>query len=118
MLKAYFDESGIHEDAKACIVAGYWGKKGPCRQLESGWRATLRRFEVPLEEFHAEDVLDKAGFFFGWDFERQKQFLAALGDVVMSVVLLRNRRRLQDTSFRTAKLLNSMMREIPGFPGT
>jgi hypothetical protein len=59
VIDAYLDESGIHGDAKACIVAGYFGKKGPWRRLEAKWKAVLRRFKVPLSEFHAKEMVKK-----------------------------------------------------------
>jgi hypothetical protein len=63
---SYFDESGIHRDSEACIVAGYFGKKGPWRRLERGWTTVLREFKVPLSEFHAKDILTRNGFFHRW----------------------------------------------------
>lgn len=59
MLTAYFDESGIHEDAGVCVVAGYWAKKGPWRVFERNWTATLREFDVPLDKFHAKDAVKR-----------------------------------------------------------
>ena len=35
MIFAYLDESGIHDGAEGCVVAGYFSKKGPWRRLES-----------------------------------------------------------------------------------
>jgi hypothetical protein len=59
MIDAYIDESGIHGGATACIVAGYFGKKGPWRSLEIKWNRVLRRFKVPLQKFHAKELEDK-----------------------------------------------------------
>jgi Protein of unknown function (DUF3800) len=81
MLKAYIDESGIHKGADACVVAGYWAKKGPWRRLGKGWRSVLKQFKVPLEEFHAKDAVKKTGFFLSWSRERSADFLARLGQV-------------------------------------
>jgi hypothetical protein len=82
MLKAYFDESGIHEGAKACVVAGYWGKVGPWRRLDSNWRSTLKKFGVSLEQFRAKEVLNRNGLFHRWDDEKHGEFLARIGAVV------------------------------------
>jgi hypothetical protein len=79
---SYFDESGIHHNSEACIVAGYFGKKGPWRVLESGWVATLKKFKVPLAQFHAKDAVNKAGFFHGWETARLEDFLDSLGRLV------------------------------------
>jgi len=84
MLSAYLDESGIHDDAEVCVVAGYFAKKGPWRRLESGWKATLRRreFNVPLGKFRAKDAVKGTNYFYGWGEERRESFLSALGRIV------------------------------------
>jgi hypothetical protein len=80
--QAYLDESGIHDGAEACIVAGFFGKKGPWRRLDVGWRNTLRRFSVPLHKFHANPVIHRTGFFKGWSSDQHEDFLRALGETV------------------------------------
>lgn len=82
MLKAYFDESGVHRGAKACVVAGYWGKIGPWRRFEKNWRLVLRRFRVPIEQFHAKELLNRNGLFHRWDDETYQDFLRQIGAVV------------------------------------
>jgi hypothetical protein len=84
MLQAYLDESGIRGGALVCIVAGYFGKKGPWRKFAAEWRATLgdKNFNVPLEEFHAKDLIKRRGFFQTWNDERHQDFLRALGGAV------------------------------------
>src|SRR5260370_17871616 len=87
MLQAYLDESGIHDGAEACIVAGYFGKKGPWRRLDSGWRTTLRKFGVPLHEFHAKALMRREDFFKGWRHEKHAEFLKALGETVAGCLI-------------------------------
>jgi hypothetical protein len=82
MLKAYFDESGIHQGAQVCVVAGFWGKKGPWRKFEQNWRLALREFKVPLEQFHAKEVIQRNGMFHRWDDDKHKEFLEQIGKVV------------------------------------
>lgn len=82
MQHAYLDESGIHKNASACVVAGYFGKKGPWRRFETAYRSVLKRFDVPLDEFHAKDVISKAGFFYRWSRDQQQEFLTSIGEVV------------------------------------
>jgi hypothetical protein len=82
LVLSYFDESGIHQGSEACVVAGYFGKRGPWRRLETGWIAALRDFDVPLSEFHAKDVLNAAGFFHGWKPDKIERLLNTLGEVV------------------------------------
>jgi hypothetical protein len=50
-MNIYFDESGIHEGAKICAVAGYFGQRNAWEKLETDWRHALEEFHLP--EFHA-----------------------------------------------------------------
>jgi hypothetical protein len=84
MLYAYLDESGIHGNAEACIVAGYFGKKGPWRRFEAQWESILgnRDFRVPLDKFHASKLIKRKGFFADWSLDRRDDFLNSLGNAV------------------------------------
>lgn len=57
MIHAYLDESGIHDGAAMCVIAGYFGGKKQLRGLEKAWRAVLKRFDFTLADFHAKDLL-------------------------------------------------------------
>jgi hypothetical protein len=57
MIDAYLDESGIHEGAKVCLVAGYFGGPGQMRRFDKAWRDTLKQFDFPMKDFHAKDLL-------------------------------------------------------------
>jgi hypothetical protein len=46
MIDAYLDESGIHDGAAVCVIAGFYGGRGHWRRFESLWRYTLSQFEV------------------------------------------------------------------------
>jgi hypothetical protein len=83
MLLSYLDESGIHGNASPCvIVAGYFGKKGAWRRFEARWEGVLKRFRVPLDEFHALDAIKRQKFFAPWPEDTHAQFLTALGQAV------------------------------------
>lgn len=82
MFDAYFDESGIHKGAEACIVAGYFGQRAAWTKLEVRWLATLRKFGVPLEQFHAKDAVKGNGFFSGWPETKLNKFLFAIADKI------------------------------------
>lgn len=56
MIAAYLDESGIHEGAPICVIAGYWGKAKTFRAFSRGWVKTLKKFGLPLEDFHAKNA--------------------------------------------------------------
>jgi hypothetical protein len=55
MMEAYLDESGIHDGAVACVVAGYFGQRNHWRHFEAAWIAVLTRFGFRLEDFHAKN---------------------------------------------------------------
>jgi hypothetical protein len=57
MIDAYLDESGIHDGAAICVIAGYFGGKGQMRKLERAWKTVLADFDFPMEEFHAKDLI-------------------------------------------------------------
>jgi hypothetical protein len=44
MIDAYLDESGIHEGAEVCVIAGYFGGKGQWREIRQGMEARVGRF--------------------------------------------------------------------------
>jgi hypothetical protein len=57
MISAYLDESGIHDGATVCLVAGYCGGPGQMKRLDSDWRKTLSDFNFPMKDFHAKDII-------------------------------------------------------------
>jgi hypothetical protein len=57
MLDAYFDESGIHDGAEVCLVAGYFGGRGQWRKFEKLWQSVLGDFG--LSHFHAKEVVKR-----------------------------------------------------------
>ena len=57
MVEAYFDESGIHQGARVCIIAGYFGRHNAWARLENEWRNVLSDHSLPLEKFHAKDIV-------------------------------------------------------------
>lgn len=66
MIQAYLDESGIHESAGFCVVAGYFGGKAQWERLDQDWRKALAAYDVALEEFHALDFVKRRKRFYGW----------------------------------------------------
>jgi len=55
MIDGYLDESGIHNGAAVCVVAGYFGGRGQWRKFEVDWKQMLREHKVPMEKFHTKD---------------------------------------------------------------
>jgi hypothetical protein len=86
MIEGYIDETGIHEGAKVCVVCGFFGGKGQWRKFERDWRAALDKHNVPLEKFHALNLVGRDGkrhgFFHGWT---DQQFNALMGDLAAAI---------------------------------
>jgi hypothetical protein len=57
MIDAYLDESGIHDGAKVCVIAGYFGGPGQMKRFERAWKETLAKYSFPMKDFHAKDLI-------------------------------------------------------------
>jgi len=57
MIDAYLDESGIHENARIRVIAGYFGGPGQIKRFDHAWRQTLADFGFPMPDFHAKNLL-------------------------------------------------------------
>src|SRR5215469_11377129 len=75
MIDAYLDESGIHDGAAVCVIAGYFAGRGQWRKFEKAWRRVLHDFGMPLEEFHAKDLVKK-------DDPKYKKLVDALAQLI------------------------------------
>lgn len=73
MIDAYLDESGIHDGAKMCVIAGYFGGPGQMGRLEKAWRKTLRDFSFTMKDFHTKSLIKS---------EKHHPMLKALARVV------------------------------------
>jgi hypothetical protein len=82
MIDAYLDESGIHDGAAVCVIAGFYGGRGQWRNFEKLWRKALSDFDVPLEKFHTKDVVRRQGFFTGWPQDRHSKLLWKLSSAI------------------------------------
>ena len=82
MIQAFLDESGIHEAAKVCVIAGYYGHPGAWRKLDARWRKILRRANVPLDKFHALDLIEHRKFFFTMPRTEHAKLTAELAQAV------------------------------------
>ena len=83
MMESYLDESGIHDGANACVISGYYGGAGQWKRFEAAWRKALHDSEVPLEKFHAKNLIKRVGFFLGWDDARYNRLI---GDLELAVI--------------------------------
>lgn len=82
MIQAYLDETGIHEGAGVCAIAGYFGGPGQWKKQGREWAAILKRYDV--EEFHAkqfwafDDHGNRVGPYKRWSAEKADAFLDEL----------------------------------------
>jgi hypothetical protein len=73
MLEAYLDESGIHDGAEICMIAGYFGRQKHWGRFEREWKKVLAKFKFPLCDFHAKDLIKS---------RRHQPMLQELGDAI------------------------------------
>lgn len=121
MIEAYLDETGIEKGAVHCIIAGYFGGRGQWNKFGRDWRKALSDKDVPLEEFHALDLIKRHKFFHGWSDAKQESLLRGLATAATSykihpvsialVVKDFNHFSLEQRRFFTGALLQ------PGNPG-
>jgi hypothetical protein len=69
IFKAYFDESGTHDDASNIAVAGYISTTKQWKRFGQEWTAILRREGVNV--LHRVDLENFRGAFRSWSRDRQ-----------------------------------------------
>jgi len=83
MIKAYLDESGVHQGAAICVIAGYFGRRRQWEEFEKDWRKGLEDYKVPMKEFHAKDLVPKqSGFFWKWPKGRCEAFVERMAKTI------------------------------------
>src|SRR5271166_2672068 len=86
MLQAYMDDSGSHDRAPVCTLAGYFGGWRRWGEFEASWGATLKKYGVC--EFHAKRFWkrDKEGrrldCYKDWSDDRANEFIDELLTVI------------------------------------
>lgn len=88
MLHAYMDESGIHDGAHVCVIAGYWGSQKKWRRFEDRWREILKAAnETTLKEFHSTEFWyadgRRKGMFAQWSESKAEGFIGSLADCIV-----------------------------------
>jgi Protein of unknown function (DUF3800) len=83
MLEAYMDESGIHDGAHVCVVAGYWGGEQQWRRFEPRWKKIIENADEPtLKEFHSTEFWKangtRKGVYARWSKAKADQFIGDL----------------------------------------
>jgi uncharacterized protein DUF3800 len=77
-LRAFLDESGIHDGSPVLTVAAYVGRPQVWRAWTRKWSAAKR----PIEVFHAVDCANLRNEFDGWKDSRRDAFVAKLLPVI------------------------------------
>jgi hypothetical protein len=80
MIDAFMDESGIHEGAHVCVIAGYWGSVKKWNKFEPRWKQILKdAHELTLTEFHGSRFWgsdgQRKGVFASWSDEMANKFI-------------------------------------------
>jgi len=89
MMEAYFDESGIHEAARVCIVAGFYGTQMAWRKFERDWNRILSSYpELEGRGFHAKEFFGRhekkrVGRYAEWSDEKAGNFLDCLVQAIL-----------------------------------
>jgi hypothetical protein len=86
VLRAYSDESGIHDSAVAFSIAGWIAPASEWQKFARSWGKVLRR--EGIKNFHMTDLLAGHGEFAGWERERRANFIESLGKAVCSTAAL------------------------------
>lgn len=84
MLEAYLDETGIHQGAKLCVIAGYFGGPGQWRKFEAKWLKALAASNIPLDQFHAMNLMKRHKYFYGWKDAEHHAALDRLSNAIAS----------------------------------
>jgi len=82
------DESGIHDGAKICVVAGYYGTQAAWEKFERQWRCVLRDHDLEVVGFHAkrfwkkikddDEEISRISPYRGWNDDKANKFLERL----------------------------------------
>jgi hypothetical protein len=87
MVKACMDESGIHDGAHVCVVAGYWGSLKKWKRFEPRWKEIISSVEPTLKEFHSVEFWNstggRKGAFAGWSDAKADKFIGDLADCIV-----------------------------------
>ncbi|MBI4180484.1 MAG: hypothetical protein HY528_00970 [Chloroflexi bacterium] len=84
-LWAYADESGLEENPKYCLIAGYIANPRQWMRFEREWKKVLGEYSV--QEFHAIDFFHRKpprGCYKGWSEHKAKMFLGRLLAIIGS----------------------------------
>ena len=87
------DESGIHDGAHVCVIAGYWGSIKKWVRFEKRWSEILKAANEPtLLEFKSTEFWHsnggRKGVFANWSDRKANMFITALADCIVEAKLI------------------------------
>src|SRR6476659_10008779 len=82
--RSYTDESGSHNGARFCVIAGYVGRIDAWKGFERDWREVLDKYQIRW--FHAKEFLPSGRREFrpvlGWSDDKKRRILDELINVI------------------------------------
>jgi hypothetical protein len=87
VLKTYFDETGVHDDAEMVAVAGYISRPRHWQAWTKDWNVHKRRVPLghrPINVFHSTDCANYRKEFAGWTKDERDPYVAQLLPVMPS----------------------------------
>lgn len=89
MLRAYFDESGLHQSPPVTVIAGYVGTESSWSSVEDRWVSVLGEFrDKGIASFHATDCIGQRKKFAALDKPMVNYVLTQLSGALGSANLL------------------------------
>jgi hypothetical protein len=83
MIDAYLDEAGIHDGAAICFVAGFFGGRGQWKRVARAWEKVLKRYGIPLDDFHALDAAKRRKLFGKMEVSTHDRFMLELSKSIL-----------------------------------
>lgn len=112
VLKAYMDESGVHDGSEAITVAAYVGRPSDWQQWTKMWNAAKR----PIKVYHAVDAQNRTGEFRGWTQERVAELVKRLLPITAESRIAAVVVGMNLNEFRKAVDAEPTLRELFGNP--
>ena len=83
MIQAFCDESGIHDGARACSVAGWVATTRTWQRFEERWSKACGGVEWHGKEFFARSRGKRVGPYAGWDDDKALAYIKRLVDAIV-----------------------------------
>jgi Protein of unknown function (DUF3800) len=112
MLKAYMDESGVHDNSPVLTVAAYLGRPRAWEAWAKKWRVAKR----PIKVFHAVDAANLSGEFKGWSAGERDGVVKKLLPVIAEADLVGLIVGIQMDEFRKAMAPHPELRALFASP--